>query len=143
VSHDLASFRVLKTDTYATFKSIVAQALHYPESHIRLWVLVNRQNKTIRPDTHIPEDEATLRECKEFGVFEIALADCAFSGRGDPEYHGCSTDRLEAVLGCHRRCKRTGMKLVNIECVLYLYYCFTAPPRCQQRQLDHDLPKVL
>jgi len=65
MSQDLPSFRVLKTDTYANFKSIVAQALHYPESHIRLWVLVNRQNKTIRPDTHIPEDEATLRESVE------------------------------------------------------------------------------
>ncbi|KAB5596509.1 Ubiquitin carboxyl-terminal hydrolase [Ceratobasidium theobromae] len=61
-SHDLPSFRILKADTYAMFKSIVAKSLHYPESHIRLWVLVNRQNKTIRPDTHIPEDEATLRE---------------------------------------------------------------------------------
>ncbi|KAG9126664.1 hypothetical protein FRC07_002537 [Ceratobasidium sp. 392] len=65
ISQDLPSFRVLKTDTYATFKSIVAEQLHYPESHIRLWVLVNRQNKTIRPDTHIPEDEATLRESVE------------------------------------------------------------------------------
>lgn len=64
-SYDLASFRVLKTDTYAAFKTIVAQALHFPESNIRLWVLVNRQNKTIRPDTHIPEDEATLRESVE------------------------------------------------------------------------------
>lgn len=61
-SPDLASFRILKTDTYAMFKSIVAKTLHYPENHIRLWVLVNRQNKTIRPDTHIPEDETTLRE---------------------------------------------------------------------------------
>lgn len=65
LTQDLPSFRVLKADTYATFKSIVAQALHYPESSIRLWVLVNRQNKTIRPDTHIPEDEATLRESVE------------------------------------------------------------------------------
>ncbi|KAG8782435.1 hypothetical protein FRC12_020829 [Ceratobasidium sp. 428] len=65
MSQDLPSFRVLKTDTYANFKAIVAEALHYPESHIRLWVLVNRQNKTIRPDTHIPEDEATLRESVE------------------------------------------------------------------------------
>ncbi|CAE6431473.1 unnamed protein product [Rhizoctonia solani] len=62
---DFHSLRILKTDSYAMFKSIVAKSLHYNEAHIRLWVLVNRQNKTIRPDTHIPEDEATLRESVE------------------------------------------------------------------------------
>ncbi|KAF8921385.1 ubiquitin carboxyl-terminal hydrolase 5 [Mucidula mucida] len=57
---DLPSFRVLKTETYKTFKSRVAQHFHHPESQIRLWVLVNRQNKTVRPDTPIPENEPTL-----------------------------------------------------------------------------------
>ena len=57
---DLPSFRVLKQETYNTFKSRVAQHFNYPESQIRLWVLVNRQNKTVRPDTHIPENEPTL-----------------------------------------------------------------------------------
>ncbi|KAG5646658.1 hypothetical protein DXG03_002648 [Asterophora parasitica] len=57
---DLPSFRVLKQETYSTFKSRVAQHFNYPESQIRLWVLVNRQNKTVRPDTHIPENEPTL-----------------------------------------------------------------------------------
>jgi ubiquitin carboxyl-terminal hydrolase 7 len=57
---DLPSFRVLKQETYATFKTRVAQHFNHPESHIRLWVLVNRQNKTVRPDTHIPENEPTL-----------------------------------------------------------------------------------
>ncbi|KAI0763671.1 cysteine proteinase [Irpex lacteus] len=57
---DLPTFRVLKTETYSTFKSRVAQHFNYPENQIRLWVLVNRQNKTVRPDTHIPENEATL-----------------------------------------------------------------------------------
>ncbi|KAE9399319.1 hypothetical protein BT96DRAFT_1103041 [Gymnopus androsaceus JB14] len=32
----------------------LAQHFNYPESQIRLWVLVNRQNKTVRPDTAIP-----------------------------------------------------------------------------------------
>ncbi|KAJ7156042.1 hypothetical protein C8R43DRAFT_421204 [Mycena crocata] len=57
---DLPSFRVLKQETYSTFKSRVAQHFSYPENQIRLWVLVNRQNKTVRPDTHIPENEPTL-----------------------------------------------------------------------------------
>ncbi|KAF9052946.1 hypothetical protein BJ165DRAFT_1413298 [Panaeolus papilionaceus] len=57
---DLPSFRVLKQETYSTFKSRVAHHFNLPENKIRLWVLVNRQNKTVRPDTHIPENEPTL-----------------------------------------------------------------------------------
>jgi len=57
---ELPSFRVLKQETYSTFKSRVAHHFNYPENQIRLWVLVNRQNKTVRPDTHIPENEPTL-----------------------------------------------------------------------------------
>ncbi|KAG6911473.1 hypothetical protein DXG01_014547 [Tephrocybe rancida] len=57
---ELPSFRVLKQETYATFKTRVAQHFNFPESQIRLWVLVNRQNKTVRPDTHIPENEPAL-----------------------------------------------------------------------------------
>ncbi|KAI0318629.1 ubiquitin carboxyl-terminal hydrolase 5 [Amylostereum chailletii] len=57
---ELHTFRVLKQETYSTFKARVAQYFKYPESQVRLWVLVNRQNKTVRPDTHIPENEPTL-----------------------------------------------------------------------------------
>ncbi|EKM55554.1 uncharacterized protein PHACADRAFT_256265 [Phanerochaete carnosa HHB-10118-sp] len=57
---DLPTFRVLKNETYSTFKARVAQHFNYPENQIRLWVLVNRQNKTVRPDTHIPENEPAL-----------------------------------------------------------------------------------
>ena len=57
---DLPSFRVLKNEPYSTFKARVAQHFNYPENQIRLWVLVNRQNKTVRPDTHIPENEPQL-----------------------------------------------------------------------------------
>lgn len=59
---DLPTFRVLKNETYSTFKARVAQHFNYPENQIRLWVLVNRQNKTVRPDTHIPENEPALSE---------------------------------------------------------------------------------
>ncbi|KAJ8078640.1 ubiquitin-specific protease ubp15 [Marasmius tenuissimus] len=57
---ELPSFRVLKTETYSVFKSRVAQHFKLPENQVRLWVLVNRQNKTVRPDTHIPENEPAL-----------------------------------------------------------------------------------
>jgi ubiquitin carboxyl-terminal hydrolase 7 len=57
---ELPSFRVLKSEPYSTFKSRVAQHFKYPEKQIRLWVLVNRQNKTVRPDTHVPENESNL-----------------------------------------------------------------------------------
>ena len=57
---DLATFRVLKAEPYLTFKGRVAAHFQVPEQHIRLWVLVNRQNKTVRPDTHIPENQNEL-----------------------------------------------------------------------------------
>ncbi|KII89207.1 hypothetical protein PLICRDRAFT_599629 [Plicaturopsis crispa FD-325 SS-3] len=57
---ELPTFRVLKQETYSTFKKRVAQHFNHPENQIRLWVLVNRQNKTVRPDTHIPENEPNL-----------------------------------------------------------------------------------
>lgn len=54
---DLPTLRVPKQMTYSTFKSRVAQYFNYPESQIRLWVLINRQNKTVRPEVQIPENE--------------------------------------------------------------------------------------
>ncbi|KAH9079482.1 ubiquitin carboxyl-terminal hydrolase 5 [Lactarius deliciosus] len=45
---------------YSVFKARVAQHFNFPDNQVRLWVLVNRQNKTVRPDTHIPENEPTL-----------------------------------------------------------------------------------
>ena len=60
---DLPTFRVLKNETYSLFKQRVAQHFNYPDTQIRLWVLVNRQNKTVRPDTSIPENEPALSKC--------------------------------------------------------------------------------
>jgi ubiquitin carboxyl-terminal hydrolase 7 len=57
---DLPTFRVLGQETYSVFKSRVAQRFGYPDSQIKLWVMVNRQNKTVRPDTHIPESDPSL-----------------------------------------------------------------------------------
>jgi ubiquitin carboxyl-terminal hydrolase 7 len=57
---DLPTFRVLKQENYPIFKARVAQHFNLPENMVRLWVMVNRQNKTVRPDTHIPENEPGL-----------------------------------------------------------------------------------
>jgi len=59
---DLPTFRVPQQETYSVFKSRVARRFSYPENQIRLWVLVNRQNKTVRPDAHIPENDPSLSE---------------------------------------------------------------------------------
>ena len=57
---DLPTFRVPKHETYSVFKHRVAQHFGYPESQIRLWVLINRENKTVRPEVCISENEPSL-----------------------------------------------------------------------------------
>ncbi|KAL1410390.1 ubiquitin-specific protease ubp15 [Vanrija albida] len=53
---ELPTFRVLKNETFARFKERIAQYFKIPERDFRLWVLVNRQNKTIRPDVPITDE---------------------------------------------------------------------------------------
>ncbi|KAI8341471.1 hypothetical protein BC941DRAFT_416983 [Chlamydoabsidia padenii] len=50
--------RVRKDQTYSEFKLGLATDLGIPSTHIRCWFLVNRQNRTVRPDAPIPEEEA-------------------------------------------------------------------------------------
>lgn len=59
-SSDLATFRVLKQELYTVFKGRVANHFNLPDQQIRLWVLVNRQNKTVRPDIAVPETDPNL-----------------------------------------------------------------------------------
>lgn len=59
---ELPTFRVLKQEIYSVFKNRVAQHFNLSDSQVRLWVMVNRQNKTVRPDTPIPENEPSLSE---------------------------------------------------------------------------------
>ena len=51
---------MLKSDLYLNFKARLAQQYNLSEDQMRLWVLVNRQNKTVRPDTVIPETDPNL-----------------------------------------------------------------------------------
>ena len=62
---DLPTFHVLKQETYSVLKSRVAERLCYSESQMRLWVLVDRQNKTVRPGMHIPENDPSLSSLSE------------------------------------------------------------------------------
>jgi ubiquitin carboxyl-terminal hydrolase 7 len=57
---DLPTFRVPKQENYSTFKRRVAQHFNYPENQIRLWVLIDRANKTVRPEYPIPENEPAM-----------------------------------------------------------------------------------
>ncbi|EGG09841.1 uncharacterized protein MELLADRAFT_42507 [Melampsora larici-populina 98AG31] len=57
---ELPTFRVAKQQPFLDFKSKLAQDLGYQPHQIRLWVLVNRQNKTVRPDTVVSESDPTL-----------------------------------------------------------------------------------
>ncbi len=57
---ELPSFRVKKDEPFVTFKARLAQQYKLSEKDIRLWVLVNRQNKTVRPDTVVPDTDPNL-----------------------------------------------------------------------------------
>ena len=74
---DLPIFRVLKQETYAVFKKRVAEHCHYPEHRIRLWQLISRQNKTLRPGIPIPEDQPALskllRNCRRYFLITFYL----------------------------------------------------------------------
>ncbi|KAF0434881.1 cysteine proteinase [Gigaspora margarita] len=50
---EVPQIKVLKSETYEAFETMVAQKFGFPVEQIRLWVLVNRQNRTIRPDVPI------------------------------------------------------------------------------------------
>lgn len=54
---ELATFRVQKQETYVNFKARIAQSFKMDPRDFRLWVLVNRQNKTIRPDVPIHDSD--------------------------------------------------------------------------------------
>jgi len=57
---DLPTFRVLKNEPFVSFKARLASHFEVPDQLMRLWVLVNRQNKTVRPDALVPENDPSL-----------------------------------------------------------------------------------
>lgn len=63
---DVPAFRMLKNEPFVQFKARLAAQNGLPEQNVRLWVLVNRQNKTVRPDIVVPDDPTlTLEAVRE------------------------------------------------------------------------------
>ncbi|POG66834.1 ubiquitin carboxyl-terminal hydrolase 5 [Rhizophagus irregularis DAOM 181602=DAOM 197198] len=52
---DVYVYKILKSDTYRSFKEIVSRIFNIPPEQVRFWIFVNRQNKTIRLDAPISE----------------------------------------------------------------------------------------
>ncbi|PKY61708.1 hypothetical protein RhiirA4_487043, partial [Rhizophagus irregularis] len=52
---DVYVYRILKSDTYRSFKEFVSRNFNIPPEQVRFWIFKNRQNKTIRPDAPISE----------------------------------------------------------------------------------------
>ena len=55
---DVHTFKILKSETYGAFKEKISRNFNIPPEQVRFWVIVNRQNKTVRPDTPISESYA-------------------------------------------------------------------------------------
>ena len=70
---DLTTLRIKKDETYESLKNLVSKQFNIAMELFRLWVLVPRQNKTIRPDVPIIEDAATLGKTMEVLRGEIQV----------------------------------------------------------------------
>ncbi|RUP46159.1 ICP0-binding domain of ubiquitin-specific protease 7-domain-containing protein [Jimgerdemannia flammicorona] len=56
----IPSFLVKKKEPFVVFKQSVANHFQLPVNRFRLWIMVDRQNRTVRPDQPILEAEANL-----------------------------------------------------------------------------------
>ena len=54
------SHRILRTSTVGDLAKTIAEEKKLPSEQVRLWVMVNRQNKTIRPDQPLVDPEMTI-----------------------------------------------------------------------------------
>lgn len=52
--------RVLRTMTISEFVRSLAEGLNLPPEKVRLWAMVNRQNKTVRPDQPLMDSNMTI-----------------------------------------------------------------------------------
>ena len=61
-------YRILRAWTVAEFCAQIAADNNVPSDHVRLWIMVNRQNKTVRPDQPILDPNMTIEEASnKFG----------------------------------------------------------------------------
>ncbi|KAI9485995.1 MAG: hypothetical protein EXX96DRAFT_547274 [Benjaminiella poitrasii] len=49
--------KIRKDQTFGQFKNEIAKGINLPTSAFRFWLMVNRQNRTVRIDVPIPEEE--------------------------------------------------------------------------------------
>jgi hypothetical protein len=71
---EVHTYKILKSETYGVFKENISQDFNIPSDQLRLWILVNRQNKTIRPDCPIPESYSNISNNKfDFSLFKIFI----------------------------------------------------------------------
>lgn len=73
---ELPSYRVAKNQPFVEFRAQVAKEYGYAPEDIRLWVLVNRQNKTVRPDAPVSDQDPTMSafSSREVGSANAAVA---------------------------------------------------------------------
>lgn len=64
-------YRLLRTSTVSEFARSLAESKKLPPDQVRLWVMVNRQNKTIRPDQPLMDPYMTIDEAySKYGTRE-------------------------------------------------------------------------
>lgn len=67
-------YRVLRTMTIRDLAKTVAEDQDKEPEKVRLWVMVNRQNKTVRPDQPLMEPEMTVEDAhNKFGTRNTAF----------------------------------------------------------------------
>ncbi|WPG98330.1 Hypothetical protein R9X50_00111900 [Acrodontium crateriforme] len=59
------TYRLLRSMTVGDFTKFVAEQQGLEHDLIRPWVMVNRQNSTVRPDTHLDYPDMTLQEASD------------------------------------------------------------------------------
>ncbi|KAJ5182979.1 Ubiquitin carboxyl-terminal hydrolase 21 [Penicillium capsulatum] len=85
-----APYRVLRSKTVREFAKEIADERGLNPDGIRFWVMVNRQNKTTRPDQFIKDPEITLADaCNKFGTkgsnFRLWMEVAPTGADGQPE----------------------------------------------------------
>lgn len=62
-------YKIIKSTSYAEAADLIAKDVGVAPGMIRLWVMVNRQNKTIRPDQPLPVDSlCTMEEVRDRNI---------------------------------------------------------------------------
>ncbi|KAI9256173.1 hypothetical protein BY458DRAFT_519583 [Sporodiniella umbellata] len=92
--------RVRKDQTFGEFKADIAHWRGISENEFRLWLLVNRQNRTVRLDLPISDDESTStldevrqRYATNQASLRLYMEEASFNEENQPIFHPGSEDR--------------------------------------------------